>query len=81
MDMATFRAKKRGCLHIDGVDVPFDKGVNVTALAEMISISVLKDLLRNHLWEDVTVEIREAQDILDKKVKAVETAKKAKAKK
>jgi hypothetical protein len=81
MGMATFRAKKRGCLYIDGVNVPFDKGVNVTALAEMIPIGVLKGLTRDHVWEDVTVEIKEAQDVLDKKVKAVEKAKKAKVKK
>lgn len=79
--MSTYRAKKRGSLLIDGVYVPFDKGVNVTPLVDQIDQKVIKSLIASHIWEDVTVEIKEAQKQMDAQLKKVASARKAKDKK
>lgn len=79
--MSNFRAKRRGSLTIEGVVVPFEKGMNVTALAEQIPADITRGLLSDHIWEDVTVEIKEAQKQMELQLSKVEKAKKAKAKK
>ncbi len=79
--MSTFQAKKRGSLLVEGVNVPFEKGMNVTALSDQVPAAVLSDLLSQGIWSDVTVEIKEAEKQMENQLKAVERAKKAKVKK
>lgn len=78
--MSTYRAKKRGSLMIEGVVVPFDAGMNVTALVDQIAAKVLKGLIAENIWEDVTVEIKEAETKMSEQLKKVEKAKKKKSK-
>lgn len=66
---------------IEGVFVPFDAGVNVTALAEQIGTKILSGLIDGHIWEDVTVQIKEAQKTLEDQLAKVEKARTKKAKK
>ena len=79
--MGTYRAKKRGCLKIEGIPVPFDKGLNVSALADQIPAAVLRGLIAASIWEDVTVEVKEAEKKMGIQLKEVEKARKAKGKK
>jgi hypothetical protein len=79
--MSTYQAKKRGSIDVEGVNVPFEKGMNVTALSEQISPAVLSTLIGEGIWADVTVEIKEAEKVMASKLKDVEKAKKAKVKK
>lgn len=79
--MSTYKANRRGSILLDGVLIPFESGCNVTALAAQVMDSVLKGLIADHIWEDVTVEIKEAQKNLDEQIKKVDIARKAKFKK
>lgn len=79
--MGTYRAKKRGCLKIEGVPVPFDKGMNVCALAEQVPAKVIENLIEQSIWEDVTVQIKEAEKLMSDQLKKIEKARKSKAKK
>ena len=79
--MSTYQAKKRGSVEVEGVIVPFEKGMNVTALSEQIPAAVLSTLVGEGIWADVTVEIREAEKVMTSKLKDIEKAKKAKVKK
>jgi hypothetical protein len=71
----------RGSLKLDDVVVPFDKGMNVSAIAEQTSGDVVRGLVKQGIWEDVTVEIKEAEAKMDEKLKQVEKSRKSKAKK
>ena len=79
--MGTYRAKKRGSLIVEGVTIPFDKGLNVTPLADQIPAAILKGLVAESIWEDVSAEIIETEQQMSLNLKKVEAARKAKVKK
>jgi hypothetical protein len=79
--MRTYRAIMRGSLKLDDVLVPFEKGMNVSAIAEQTTGDVVRGLVRQGVWEDVTVEIREAEAKMDEQLKRVEKSRKSKTKK
>lgn len=76
--MSTLQAKKRGSLMIEGVVVPFDKGMNVSALVSELPTKVVNGLIDEGIWEDVTVEIKEAEKKMSEQLRMVEKAKKKK---
>lgn len=66
---------------LEGIAVPFDKGVNVTALSAQVSAGVLNGLISDGIWSDVTVEIKKAETQMGEQLAKVEKARKAKHKK
>lgn len=69
--MATYRAKRGGCVEINGIDVVFEKGQNVTPFVEVVTPAALRFLTSNMgPWEDVEKAIKaeqaQAQALLDK---------------
>ena len=76
--MSTLQAKKRGSLMIEGVVVPFDKGMNVSALVSELPTKVVNGLIDEGIWEDVTIEIKEAEKKMGEQLRKVEKAKKKK---